>query len=318
MSRNMSRHWSEILENAYQIQKKAQESGTEAWQQPESQGQTPAQTRGETEQNNCNIGQQDKSIADLRLESFRESNQKLSKNKSQLPNLAAQARIFEPVTPGRRKFFKEWRNIPVIGRNDIVVEHKFHQLNQLDLTGWLVLLKFSGSNFISTFTRYEFLKTMKKQDSSRDYNWLRTFIDRIAETRFALYLYKNNTKWERYTGALALQDFERSDGKFAVELSQPLAAMFGFDGWSFINIEDRFKLGQNQWAQAFHAWASTHTCPTDGFWWKKEDFWREWGPEYKELENFMRLFKRRVIKPLYDIEFIKKVTEKKTAVGIWW
>lgn len=260
----------------------------------------------------------DMSISEVRLENFKTANGRLSKNKSQLPNLAVQARIFEPVTPGRRKFYKEWRNIPVPSRNDIKVEHKFHQLNQLDLTGWLMLIKFAGHDFISAFTRYEFLRKMKKQDSSRDYKWLKSFIDRIGTSPFCITLFYEDNSWEKYRGPLAPQCFERSDGKFAVQLSKPLAAMFGFDGWSFINIEQRLELGQNQFAQAFHAWASTHTCPKNGLWWKKEDLWKEWGQGYKELENFMRQFRRRVLKPLYNVEFIKKVEEKKTSIGLWW
>lgn len=289
--------------------RKAQATGGDAAkQQPEAQGH---------EQKNDKAGAQDQSMADLRMQNFKESNGKLARDKSQLPNLAVQARIFEPVTPGRRKFFKEWHPVSVVGREDVSVWQFGHQLNQLDLTGWLLLIKFADSSLVSSFTKYQFLKAMKKQGSSKDYKWLRAFIDRIGVTQFVISVGAGEEK-ERFRGSLAPQDYEKGENKFAVQLSRPLAAMFGFDGWSFINIDQRLALGQQQWAQAFHAWCSTNTCPANGFWWRKQDLWQEWGPEYKDLENFMRLFKRRVLKPLYGIEFIKKIQEKSTAIGLWW
>ncbi|MFW5977217.1 MAG: hypothetical protein ACOCQQ_01770, partial [Candidatus Nanoarchaeia archaeon] len=130
-------------------------SGEQANKQPDSQGQ---QVQAQN-----NSKPQGWSMADLRLKNFKESNGKLAKNKSQLPNLAVQARIFEPVTPGRRKFFKEWREISVVGRNDITIEHKFHQLDQADLTGWLMLIKYTGQDLISAFTYYEFIKAMGRK-----------------------------------------------------------------------------------------------------------------------------------------------------------
>jgi hypothetical protein len=276
-----------------------------------------AKTRPDQQQVQRSQTQSESEIADVRLQNFKESNSKLAKNKSQLPNLAVQARIFEPVTPGRRKFFKEWHQVSVVGRDDVSVWQFGHQLNQLDFTGWLLLIKFADTNLVSSFTRYEFLKAMKKQGSSKDYKWLRAFVDRIGVTQFVIAVGEGEGK-ERFRGSLAPQDYEKGENLFVVQLSKPLSAMFGFDGWSFINLDQRLALGQRQWAQAFHAWCSTNTCSTSGFWWKKEDLWRQWGPEYKNLGSFMKDFRRRVLKPLYHIDFIKKAEEKNTAIGLWW
>ena len=302
----------ERLERARQAQKKAQAhaDGSEATQQPEAQAQ------GTQNDRSC---PKDQSIADLRLDSFLENNQKLAKGKSQLPNLAVQTRIFPPTRKGRRKFYKDWKNVPVLGRQDVTIWQRFFQLNQLDLTGWIVLIKYlDPSSMISTFSQRQFLKTMRRQDSSRDYQWLRSFLDRISGTQFAIYVHHQDQSWERYTGSLAPQGLEASQGSHAVQLSKPLYAFFGFDGWSYINLDQRLALGQREWAQAFHAYLSTHQCPENGLWWRKKDLLDQWGSEYKSMRNFMDLFRRRVLKPLYDIEFIKKVEEKETAIGLWW
>jgi hypothetical protein len=301
--------WKERLDKARQAQKKAQATGSSGEsKQPEAKAPKVQSTN--------KAGPHDQSIADVRLENFRQANGKLSQSKTLLPNLAVQTRIFPPTKKGRRPIF-DWKYIES-NRNDIEIWQRGEQLNQLDLTGWIVIIKFAGEDLVARFTRYEFLKAMRRHDSSRDYRWLRAFLNRIGFTQFAIYLHQEDQKWERYAGALAPQDYERSDGLHAVQLSKPLYALFGFDGWSFVNLDQRLALGQNQWAQAFHAWSSTNICPNNGFWWKKEDLWREWGAEYRNLENFMRQFRRRVLKPLYDIEFVKKVEEKKTAIGLWW
>lgn len=290
--------------------RKAQATGSsETSKQPEAQGRRADKDKGKA-------GPQDQSIADVRLENFRQANGKLSQSKTLLPNLAVQTRIFPPTKKGRRPIF-DWKYIES-NRNDIEIWQRGEQLNQLDLTGWIVIIKFAGEDLVARFTRYEFLKAMRRHDSSRDYRWLRAFLNRIGFTQFAIYLHQEDKKWERYTGALAPQDYECSDGLHAVQLSKPLYALFGFDGWSFVNLDQRLALGQNQWAQAFHAWSSTNICPANGFWWKKEELRKEWGPEYKSIRNFMDLFRRRVLKPLYGIEYIKKVEEKKTAIGVWW
>jgi len=291
-----------------EIQKAQESDGSGQSKQPESQGQQ------HTKNNTAGSGVQ--SIADLRLDSFKESNQKLAKGKSQLPNLAVQSHIFPPTRKGRRPVFN-WAEVPV-NRNDVEIWQRGEQLNQLDLTGWIVLIKFAGEDLVARFTRYEFLKAMRRHDSSRDYRWLRSFLDRIGFTQFAIYFYHDNQKWERYSGALAPQDYQDSQGRHVVQLSKPLSALFGFDGWSFIDLEQRLKLGQRQWAQAFHAYLSTHTCPNDGLWWNKHELWRQWGAEYQSMENFMRLFRKRVIKPLHDIQFLQNVIEKKSAIGFWW
>lgn len=304
----------EIVDRACKANKKAQaETGT---QPPSKQ---PEKAQAPQAQNNNSAGPKDQSMADVRMENFKKTNGKLAKNKSQLPNLAVQAKIFPPTKKGRRPLF-DWQLIPS-KRDEVEIWQRGEQLNQLDLTGWLMLIRFAtGPELIAEFTRYEFLKAMRKHDSSRDYKWLRGLLSRLGFSQFNIYLYEmeNEKKWIRYEGALAPQNYEASKGKFAVQLSKPLYAFFGFGGWSFINMEQRLALGQNQWAQAFHAFLSTNICPRDGFWWTKDDLWKEWGDGYQNQVVFLKKFRSRVLKSLYGIDFIKKVKEKQTAIGIWW
>lgn len=56
------------------------------------------------------VGPTEWSEAGVRLDNFKKSNGRLSKNKSQLPNLAVQSRIFPPTKKGRRQVF-DWREV---------------------------------------------------------------------------------------------------------------------------------------------------------------------------------------------------------------
>lgn len=255
---------------------------------------------------------------EMQIVNFAQTNHLLAKNKARIPNIIVQTKIFEVTKPGRRKFYQDWIDVETT-KDGIQIQQKFAQLNQLDLTGWLLLLKFADKDMVAAFSSYEFLKKLKKQGSSKDYMWLRLFLDRIGSTQFAVYKHsKNPEERERLRGPLAPIAYERGDGLNAVQLYRPLAAFLGLDGWSYINIEERLALGKAEWAQAFHAYLSTQKCPEKGFWWKKSDLYEWWGSDYKEHRVFLKMFRSRVIKPLTEIGFIKRVTEKDTALGLWW
>lgn len=254
----------------------------------------------------------------MQVENFAQTGHLLAKNKSRIPNIVVQTKIFEVTKPGRRKFYQDWVDVETT-RDGVQIQQKFAQLNQLDLTGWLLLLKYAGNDMIAAFSNYEFLKSLKKQGSSKDYQWLTLFLDRIGTTQFAVYKHsKNPDERERFRGPLAPISYERGDGLNAVQLYRPLAAFLGLDGWSYINIEERLALGKAEWAQAFHAYLSTQVCPEKGFWWKKSDLYSWWGSDYKEQRVFLKMFRSRILKPLTEIGFVKRVAEKDTALGLWW
>ena len=77
--------------------------------------------------------------ADLRMKNFKEMLPKLSRNKGIIPNFITQTKIFTPTQKGRRKFFKEWQSIQSYNTS-IEILQRGEQLNQLDLTGWLMLI----------------------------------------------------------------------------------------------------------------------------------------------------------------------------------
>jgi len=255
--------------------------------------------------------QQIKIVTEKRLTLFNNAVTRLSGSKSIFPNLIAHAKIFVPTKRGRRKFFRDWQDIKVIGHDNLRIQQRYEQLNQLDLTGWLILIKFlDKKDYTCRFTKYEFLKRMHKQGTQKDYKWLRAFLDRIGGTQFCITVRAEDGEDERFRGSLAPWDAQKGD-KFVVQLNEMLYGFFSVDDWSYIDLEQRFLL-RNEWAQAFHAYLSTHRSPTFSTRQKLHEFW---GENYHSATMFWKDFKRRVLKPLHEIGFITKVHwDKKTDI----
>lgn len=248
---------------------------------------------------------------------------KLYERASVIPNLAAKAMLFAPVKPGRRRFVREYTPVPVWGLDDVEVSYKHEQLNQLDLNVFLMLVNFAkrrGDPYRAAFTRREALRFLRLNDSGKSYINLDSIIDRLGSTRVQVAVLGQDDHGQdrRYVmrDALAPRDYQESvSGKYVVELSKTLSGFMAVDDWSLVSIEQRLELGQNQWALAIHAFLSSSRPPA---WFSWEQIHSLWGQGYAELKKLKYDFKKRVIKPLYDINFLTKVEEKDTAIGMWW
>jgi hypothetical protein len=247
----------------------------------------------------------------------------LVESKSVMPNLAAKTGLFAPVRPGRRKFVREYEPVHVWGLPGVGVAYKHEQLNQLDLNVFLLLVSFArrrGENY-AAFTRREALKALRMNDSGFSYKVFDKYIDRLGSTRVEISVSgeRSGGQGKRYAlrEVLAPRDYhEEREGLYVVELSRALQGFFAVDDWSIISLPTRLELGQNQWALAVHAFITANRSPA---WFTWDQIHLLWGQGYSDLYMLRRDFRRRVIKPLKDIGFLKRVDEKKTtAIGLWW
>lgn len=247
----------------------------------------------------------------------------LVEGKTVMPNLAAKTGLFAPVKPGRRKFIREYEPVHVWGLPGVEVAYKHEQLNQLDLNVFLLLVSFArrrGESY-AAFTRREALKSLNMNDSGFSYKVFDKYIDRLGSTRVQISVAAsiNNKQDKRYVfrEALAPRDYhEAKDGLYVVELSKALQGFFAVDDWSIVSLPTRLELGQNQWALAVHAFITANRPPA---WFTWDQIHLLWGQGYSDLSMLRRDFRRRVLKPLKDIGFLKKVDETKaTAIGLWW
>lgn len=250
----------------------------------------------------------------------------LAGNKSVVPNLLTQARFFTPAQHGRRAFFNKWRRVPVWGLKDIEAAIKIHHLNQWDFTVYLGLCHFAQGrkDMIATFSAHEFLKYIKRPTDGRYHRILAETIQRLMEAQLSVHVKgeyvkgeyaANKKKHYRLSGPLVSSSLEDIQEKqYAVKLSEPFVKLLGVADWSFINMEERAALGKKEMALEWHAFLSCHKGP---FWVKKDDLFVGWGENYQDQQNFLKLFKKRALAPLKEVGFIKRVEDKKSAIGIY-
>ena len=256
-----------------------------------------------------------------RMERFEQLH--LVEGKSVVPNLAAKTGLFAPVKPGRRKFIRDYEAVHVWGLPGVEVAYKHEQLNQLDLNVFLLLVSFARRRGEShaAFTRAEALRALRMNDSGFSYRVFDKFIDRLGSTRVQIAVAGQDEKGtaKRFVlrDALAPRDYHESrDGLYVVELSAALKGFIAVDDWSLVSLPQRLELGQNQWALAVHAFLSANRPPA---WFTWDQIHQLWGQGYSDLSMLRRDFRRRVLKPLVDIGFIKRTEEKRgTAIGLWW
>ena len=259
-----------------------------------------------------------------RLERFQQLH--LVEEKGVIPNLAAKSALFAPVQKGRRKFFREFVPVPVWGLPGVELAYQFEQLNQWDLNVYLLLGNYAkrrGENF-AAFTRSEALKALHMNNSGFSYKVFDASINRLGSTRIQIGVSATEQGDRRYVlrSALAPRDYHESrEGLYVVELSTALQGFFAVDDWTLISLSQRLELGQNQWALAVHAFLVANKPPA-WFTWDQIHFL--WGQGYMDLKTLRKDFRRRVLKPLYDIGFINKVEEKtgneknpSGSIGIW-
>ena len=260
------------------------------------------------------------SNADLRLKNFKEM--KLSRNKVVVPNLLGRYKIFRAIKKGRRKYYhnktkiEPYYNLGIDGL-DLYIEGK--ELNQHDLNVWLwIVKKFHkqyNDNYIVSFSGYELLKFLNQyRPSKKGYQYLDDVIKRLMTTLFTVQF--NYEKKYRFRSSLILSEKANlSDKTYCLNLSDPLVMLFSLENWSLCDFSIRLALKQKELAQEFQLFLTTHKSP---FWATKDVLYQDFGSEYKDKSLFLKDFRRRVIKPLQSINFIKKIEEKETAIGFFY
>jgi len=246
----------------------------------------------------------------------------LFEHRSVLPNLAAKAALFAPVRPGRRRRTWEYEPVPTWGLEGIEVAYKHEQLNQHDLNVYLMLINFARrrGEDVAAFTRYEALRFLRTGTSGRNYQLLDDYIDRLQTTVIRISVDgAEEDQRRKYVLKDALVSRIRQEehaGLYIVDISNALKGLFAIDDWCLINMEQRLELGANQWALAVHAFLSANKPPA---WFSWEQIHQLWGQGYESgLKYLKRDFRKRVLSPLVEMNFITRVEEKDTAIGIWW
>lgn len=262
-----------------------------------------------------------------RMERFQQLH--LVEHKVIMPNLAAKSGLFAPVQKGRRKRSWEFETVPVWGLPGVEVAYQGEQLNQLDLNVYLLLVSYArrrGEEY-AAFTKREALKSLRMNDSGFSYKVLDSFINRLGSTRVQVAVtgideHGKEKRFQRRSALAPSDDQETRSGLYVVQISKSLEAFFAVDDWTLVSLPQRIELGQNQWALAVHAFLVANKPPA-WFTWDQIHFL--WGQGYDDISMLRRNFRRRVLKPLHDVGFLRKVEEKpgneknpSGSIGMWW
>ena len=243
---------------------------------------------------------------------------KIAKSWTIAPNLMTQTAIFLPALKGRRVLYKEWHTVQSLNNslNGIEVAVKIWQLNQWDLTVYLALCRYAQTNkdLIAYVSARELLRFIGRPDDGHYRKILQRTIERLQEARFSIKFEGPSGKYI-YKGALVKDTVEKDSTQalYAIRISKAMKAMLQVENWTYINMAQRIALKEKEMALAFHAFLQSNRTP---FWVTKDKLFEKWGSQYKDKNNFLKKFKKRVFTPLQEIKFIKKIKVGKTNIRI--
>lgn len=196
-----------------------------------------------------------------------------------VPNSILRSALFGAIKRGKRAYQDGVKKASVDG---VTVVHTGPQLDQADLDVWeqcLHLARTGGLGVEIRFTGHGFLKAIGRSTGKSQHEWLKSALRRLMASLVELEDGKKG-----YAGQL-LHHWYRDEetGHHVMELNPKIAAMFGADGWTQIEWEQRQALKKQPLAQWLHGFYSTHAAP---FPYKVETLHQLCGSEAKRLDHY--------------------------------
>lgn len=196
-----------------------------------------------------------------------------------VPNSVLRSALFGAIKRGKRAYQDGVKKASVDG---VTVVHTGPQLDQADLDVWeqcLHLARTGGLGVEIRFTGHGFLKAIGRGTGKSQHEWLKSALRRLMTSLVEL---EDGKK--AYAGQL-LHHWYRDEetGHHVMELNPKIAAMYGTDGWTQVEWEQRQALKKQPLAQWLHGFYSTHAAP---FPYKVETLHRLCGSEQEELRHY--------------------------------
>jgi hypothetical protein len=158
---------------------------------------------------------------------------------------------------GPRSFQQRVQKASVEG---IKIIHTGPQLDQADLDVWeqaLQLARTGGLGCRIQFTASQFLKSIGRGNGKSQHEWLKGAFARLAASVVEI---KDGHR--AYFGAI-LSHGGRDDqtGRYVIEMNPKLIELYGLDGWSSVEFDQRMALKKRPLAQWLHGYYSSHAKP---------------------------------------------------------
>jgi len=202
-----------------------------------------------------------------------------------VPNTVLRSALFGVIQRGRRKFLDRVAVASIDGLN---VRHTGPRLDQADLDVWEQCLHLARTSPLGDrleFTSYSFLKAIGRGTGKSQREWLKSALTRLQVSAVEI-----EESRRAYSGQL-LRDYARNDqsGRYVIEVNPKIIALFGQDGWTGLEWEQRQALKRQPLAQWLHGFYSTHKNPHP---YKVATLQRLCGSETKELYKFRQQLRK--------------------------
>lgn len=174
-----------------------------------------------------------------------------------VPNVALRSALFGAIKRGPRRYMD--REL-VTSLDGYEVRYTGPRLDQADLDVWeqcLHLARQGGVGCRIHFTAHSFLKSIHRSTGGKDVEWLKSAFSRLASA----VIEAKHGKYA-YFGPM-IQHGGRDDetGEYCIEMNPAIVALYGPDGWSQIDWQQRQQLKRQPLAQWLHGFYSTHAQP---------------------------------------------------------
>ncbi len=174
-----------------------------------------------------------------------------------VPNSVLRSALFGVVRRGPRSFQQRVQKASVEG---IRIIHTGPQLDQADLDVWeqaLQLARTGGLGCRIQFTASQFLKSIGRGNGKSQHEWLKGAFARLAASVVEI---KDGHR--AYFGAI-LSHGGRDDqtGRYVIEMNPKIIELYGLDGWSSVEFDQRMALKKRPLAQWLHGYYSSHAKP---------------------------------------------------------
>ena len=231
-----------------------------------------------------------------------------------VPNAVLRSALFGAIKRGRRAFMQRVEKASVDG---LTVLQTGPQLDQSDLEVWeqcMHLAKDQGLGTRIEFTAHSFLKSIDRSTGKSQHEWLKGAFARLASSVVEI---KDGKR--AYFGAM-IHHGTRDDenGRYVIEINPAISKLYGSDGWTAVEREQRLALKKQPLAQWLHGFYSTHASPYP---FKIETLHKLCGSEDSELKSFTRNLKKALDAVCAETGWAWQIDEsglvhvKKLAIG---
>jgi hypothetical protein len=198
-----------------------------------------------------------------------------------VPNSVLRSALFGAIRRGKRAF---QQRVPLASVDGVTILFTGPRLDQADLDVWeqcLHLARSGGLGCRVQFAAHGFLKSLNRNASGANHEWLKNAFARLASSVVEI---KDGKR--AYFGPM-IHHGTRDDetGQYAIEINPAIVALYGSDGWSQVEWEQRKALKRQPLAQWLHGFYTTHAAP---FPYKVETLHRLCGSEAKLVSDYRK------------------------------